>query len=155
MGRPSRIKIVRLAATWIFFGADTKNCKKRRFLLKPLLLDIFVRENFSGIGPCESWHPEDSEIVVLFGRASFLTGVIAAQSRIMSAKVKASPKLGDVKKRHDHSWPIWTVLLCWNSALGPFNGVTKAFLTNISHKGWLPSAKLKPTFTFLGRDFAK
>ena len=25
----------------IFFGADTKNCKKRRFLLKTLLLDIF------------------------------------------------------------------------------------------------------------------
>ena len=22
------------------------------------------------------------------------------------------------------------------------------------HKGWLPSAKLKPTFTFLGRDFS-
>ena len=40
---------------------------------------------------CESWSPEDSENVVLFGRASFLTGVITAQSRIMSAKVEASP----------------------------------------------------------------
>ena len=35
----------------IFFGADTKNCKKRRFLLKSRLLNIFVWENFSGIGP--------------------------------------------------------------------------------------------------------
>ena len=24
----------------------------------------------------------------------------------------------------------------------------------LGYKGWLPSAKLKPTFTFLGRDFA-
>ena len=81
MGRPSRIKIVRLAAIWIFFGADTKNCKKRRFLLKTLLLDIFWWENFSRIGPCESSLPEVSENVVLLGRASFLTGVIAAQSQ--------------------------------------------------------------------------
>ena len=88
MGRPSRIKIVRLAAIWIFFGTDTKNCKKRRFLLKSRLLNIFVWENFSGTGPCESWDPEDSENVVLFGRASFLTGVIAGQSQIMSAKVE-------------------------------------------------------------------
>ena len=30
----------------IFLGAAMENCKKRRFLLKPLLLDIFVRQNF-------------------------------------------------------------------------------------------------------------
>ena len=51
------------------------------------------------MGPCESSRPEVSENVVLFGRASFLTGVIAAQSQIMSAKVEASPKLGGVKKK--------------------------------------------------------
>ena len=46
-----------------------------------------------------------SEKVVVFGRVSFLTGVIAAQSRIMSAKVEASPKLGSVqKKRHGHNF---------------------------------------------------
>ena len=68
-----------------------ENCQKRCFLLKSLLLDIFVREN--------------SEIVGLFGRAIFLTGVIAAQSRIMSAKVEVSPKLGGVKKkRHGHNF---------------------------------------------------
>ena len=37
--------------------------------------------------------------MVLFGRASFLTGVIAGQSQIMSAKVEVSPKLGGVKKK--------------------------------------------------------
>ena len=37
--------------------------------------------------------------MVLFGRATFLTGVIAAQSRNMPAKLKASPKLGGVKKK--------------------------------------------------------
>ena len=43
--------------------------------------------------------------MVLFGRASFLTGVIAAQSQIMSAKVEVSPKLGGVKKkRHGHNF---------------------------------------------------
>ena len=65
----------------IFFGVDTKNSKKRRFLLKILLLDIFLWENFSRIGPCETSLPEVSENVVLLGRASFLTGVIAAQSQ--------------------------------------------------------------------------
>ena len=89
----------------IFLGAAMENCKKRRFLLKTLLLDIFWWENFSRIGPCESWDPEDSENVVLFGRASFLTGVIAGQSQIMSAKVEVSPKLSGVqKKRHGHNF---------------------------------------------------
>ena len=88
-----------------FFEGLTKNRQKRRFLLKPLLLDIFVRQKFSLIGPCESSRPKDSENVVLFGRASFLTGVIAGQSQIMSAKVEVSPKLGGVKKkRHGHNF---------------------------------------------------
>ena len=30
----------------------------------------------------------------------------------------------------------------------------KVFSPVPPEKGWLPSAKLKPTFTFLGRDFA-
>ena len=43
--------------------------------------------------------------MVLFGHARFLTGVIAAQSQIMPVKVKASPKLGGVKKtRHGHNF---------------------------------------------------
>ena len=54
---------------------------------------------FSRIGPCESYRPDDSENVVLFERATFLTGVIAAQSQNMSAKLKASLKLGGVKKK--------------------------------------------------------
>ena len=83
----------------IFFGAAMENCRKRRFLLKTPLLNIFVWENFSGIGPWESSDPEDSENVVLFGRAGFLTGVIAGQSQIMSTKVEVSPKLGGVKKK--------------------------------------------------------
>ena len=62
------------------------------FWLKNLLM-------FWDIGPCESSRPDDSENVVLFERATFLTGVIAAQSRNMSAKLKASRKLGGVKKK--------------------------------------------------------
>ena len=105
MGRPSSIKIVRLAAIWIFFGADTKNCKKPRFLLKTLLLDIFWWENFSTIGPCQSSLPEVSENVVLLGRTIFLTGVIAAQSQHMAAKVCLSRKISDVtKKSHGHNF---------------------------------------------------
>ena len=105
MGRPSSIKIVRLAATWNFFGADTKNCKKRRFLLKTLLLDIFWWENFSKIGPCESSLPELSENVVLFGHTIFLTGVIAAQSQHRAAKVCLSRKISDVTKNsHGHNF---------------------------------------------------
>ena len=82
-----------------YFRATTENCKKRRLLIKPLLLDIFVRQNFSRIGPCENSCPDDSENVVLFGRATFLTGVIAAQSQQRAEKVGASAKIGDVKKK--------------------------------------------------------
>ena len=39
--------------------------------------------------------------MVLFERATFLTGVIAAQSRNMPAKLKASPQIGGVKKNKD------------------------------------------------------
>ena len=43
--------------------------------------------------------------MVLFGRTIFLTGVIAGQSQIMSAKVEVSPKLSGVqKKRHGHNF---------------------------------------------------
>ena len=79
-----------------FFEVLTKNRQKRRFLLKPLLLDF---SKFSQIGPCESSRPKDSENVVLFGRASFLTGVIAAQSQQRAEKVCASSKIGNVKKK--------------------------------------------------------
>ena len=104
MGRPSSIKIVRLAATWNFFGADTRNCKKRRFLLKTCLLDIFWWENFSRIGPCESSLPEVSENVVLLGRASFLTGVIAAQSQ-QTLKFRVRPQKKEVlKKKNCHNF---------------------------------------------------
>ena len=58
-----------------------------------------MRQNFSRIGPCESSRPDDSENVVLFVRATFLRGVIAAQSRNMPAKLKVSPQIGGVKKK--------------------------------------------------------
>ena len=76
-----------------FFEVLTKNRQKRRFLLKPLLLDIFVGQQ---IFPDR---PKDSENVVLFGRSSFLTGVIAAQSQQRAEKVGASSKIGYVKKK--------------------------------------------------------
>ena len=105
MGRPSSIKIVRLAAIWNFFGAAMENCKNGVFLLKTLLLDIFWWENFSRIGPWESSGPEVSENVVLLGRTIFLTGVIAAQSQHRAAKVCLSRKISDVKKkRHGHNF---------------------------------------------------
>ena len=37
--------------------------------------------------------------MVLFERTTFLTGVIAAQSRNMPAKLKASPQIGGFKKK--------------------------------------------------------
>ena len=43
--------------------------------------------------------------MVLFGRASFLTGVIAAQSQHRAEKVGASSKISNVKKkRHGHNF---------------------------------------------------
>ena len=46
--------------------------------------------------------------MVLFGRASFLTGVIAAQSQQRAEKVGASSKIGNVtKKRHGHNFDFF------------------------------------------------
>ena len=54
--------------------------------------------------------------MVLFERATFLTGVIAAQSRNMPAKLKASPQIGGVqKKSHGHNF--WIFDLKFNHAL--------------------------------------
>ena len=67
MWKSSCIKIVRV--TIFYFakgGGDTENDRKRRFLLKSPLLDIFVRKIFSGVVPSERARPEDSENVVVF-----------------------------------------------------------------------------------------
>ena len=46
--------------------------------------------------------------MVLFGRASFLTGVIAAQSQQRAEKVGASSKISNVtKKRHGHNFDFF------------------------------------------------
>ena len=46
--------------------------------------------------------------MVLFGRRSFLTGVIAAQSQQRAEKVGASSKIGNVKKkRHGHNFDFF------------------------------------------------
>ena len=92
-----------------FYKVTTKNGKKRVFLLFGNLLEFLVLEPISRVPPCESSRPGDSENVVLFGRATFLTGVIAAQSRNMPAKLKASPQIGGVqKKSHGHNFWIST-----------------------------------------------
>ena len=88
-----------------FYQSEMKLCEKWKIFVNRSVAENFQCENFSGIAPCESSRPEVSENVVLFGRASFLTGVIAGQSQIMSAKVEVSPKLGGVtKKRHGHNF---------------------------------------------------
>ena len=79
-------------------GGVIENLTTHRMSKIEFLLDIFVRQKFSLIGPCESSRPKDSENVVIFGRASFLTGVIAAQSQQRAEKVGESPKIGNVTK---------------------------------------------------------
>ena len=64
-----------------FFGCGHKKWPKTAFFAKFSCPRHFCEENFSRIGPCEISLPEVSENVVLLGRASFLTGVIAAQSQ--------------------------------------------------------------------------
>ena len=49
--------------------------------------------------------------MVLFGRATFLRGVIAAQSQQRAEKVGVSSKIGDVKKIHGHNFWISTAKL--------------------------------------------
>ena len=65
-------------------------------------------EPVSRVPPGESSRPEVSGNVVLFGSASFLTGVIAAQSQQRAEKVGASPKISNVtKKRHGHNFDFF------------------------------------------------
>ena len=104
MGRPSRIKIVWLAAIWNFFWGGNGKLQTTAFFAKTPSRRHFCEGKFFrdrtkwnltswGFRKCGSFW------------ASFLRGVIAAQSRIMSAKVEVSPKLGGVKKkRHGHNF---------------------------------------------------
>ena len=67
MSKSAGVKIVRV--TIFYFaegGGDTKNGRKRRFLLKSPLLDIFVRKHFLGVVSSERARPEDSKNVVVF-----------------------------------------------------------------------------------------
>ena len=82
-------------------GGDTENCKKVNFLLLSLLLENFVKKNFTRIGPCERARTQLSEYVWHLGVLMIKAIVIAAQSRKRAAKVDSSRKIRDVtKKRH-------------------------------------------------------
>ena len=80
-------------------GGDTENDRKRHFLLKSPLLDIFVKKIFSGVVPSERARTHDSEYVGHIGVQMIKTIVIAAQSQDRSAKVGSSRKIGDVTKK--------------------------------------------------------
>ena len=78
MGRPSSIKIVRLAAIWIFFRGGHEKLQKTAFFAKIPSPQHFCEGKFFRIEPCESSRL-DSENLLIFGRGSFLTGVIAVK----------------------------------------------------------------------------
>ena len=102
MGRPSSIKIVRLAAIWNFSWGGNGKLQKTAFFAKNPSPRYFLMGKFfqdRTMWNCESSLPEASENVVLFGRRIFLTGVIAAQSQHRAAKVCLSRKISDVKKK--------------------------------------------------------
>ena len=82
-----------------FYKVTTKNGKKRFFLLFGNLLEFLVLEPISRVPLCESSRPGDFENVVLLGRATFLTGVIAAQSQQTLKILPPSPKISGVKKK--------------------------------------------------------
>ena len=78
---------------------------KSVFLRLANLLEFLVLEPIYRVPPCESSRPGDSENVVLFGCATFLTGVIAAQSQ-QTLKFCLRPRKYAVlqKKRHGHNF---------------------------------------------------
>ena len=79
-------------------GGDTENDRKRRFLLKSPLLDIFVKTFCSWVVPCERARTQLSEYVGHIGVQMIKTIVIAGQSQDRAAKVGLSRKIGDVTK---------------------------------------------------------
>ena len=103
-----------------------------------------MRQFFSWIGPCERSRPDDSENVVLFERATFLTGVIAAQRQNMPAKLKASPKLGGVKK-------IKTATIFWNFYESSGQIQENIFFLDLT-RGFVKSPKIVAMF-FLTQPF--
>ena len=63
----------------------------------------------------------------------------------MMVVVKAIPTCA----MKNHNYPNIGILQFHNI------GITESFTFKIATSGWLAIATLKPTFTFLGRDFAK
>ena len=93
-------------------GGDTENCKKVNFLLLSLLLENFVKKNFTRIGPCERARTQLSEYVWHLGVLMIKAIVIAAQSRKRAAKVDSSRKIRNVtKKRHGLNFFFKTLFL--------------------------------------------
>ena len=82
--------------------------KSAFFLRLANLLEFLVLEPISRVPPCESSRPGDSENVVLFGRATFLTGVIAAQSQ-QTLKFCLRPRKYAVLQKKDTA----TILIIW------------------------------------------
>ena len=99
MWKSAGVNIVRVTIFYFAEGGDTKNGRKRRFLLKSPLLDIFVKKIFSGVVPSERARTHDSEYVGHIGVQMIKTIVIAAQSQDRAAKVGSSRKIGDVTKK--------------------------------------------------------
>ena len=64
-----------------FLQRDTKNAKKCLFLRLANFLEFLVVDTIFRVPPCESSRPEDFRNVVIFGRRTFLRGVIAAESQ--------------------------------------------------------------------------
>ena len=87
-----------------FYKVTTKNGKRRFFLRLVNLIEFLVLEPISRVPPGESSRPGDSENVVLFGRATFLTGVIAAQSQQTLKFLLCPRKYAASKKRHGHNF---------------------------------------------------
>ena len=96
--------------------------------------------------------------MVLFERATFLTGVIAAQSRNMPAKLKASRKLGGVqKKSHGHNFghKIVPVTFFWTPHFHQFFFL-KFDPTSGANNSTLKTARPKKFYIFgiLGRKLS-
>ena len=83
-------------------GGDTENCKKVNFLLLSLLLENFVKKNFTRIGPCERARTQLSEYVWHLG-VLMIKAIVIQRPKNAGGRVALPPgRFGSIRKILGH-----------------------------------------------------
>ena len=121
MGRPSRINIVRLAATWIFFAEYHQKMQKK--------VIFYIRAIYSSFWywyPNPGYHHEKAQ-VLSFPKMSYFLGVGVSKGELLLLKVNRLWNFGSVSKikrccKKKTRPQFWFFGLATESAWAPHGG---------------------------------